>query len=119
MSNSAKHHHITYIEFFATDIERAKQFYSKAFGWSFKDWGSDYTCFTGAGIEGGFSRKEPHEAQKKSSPLMVIYSKDLEATQAAIEAAGGNIAVPIFSFPGGRRFHFTDGVGNLLGVWSE
>jgi len=26
---------------------------------------------------------------------------------------------PIFEFPGGRRFHFSDGAGNVLGVWSE
>jgi hypothetical protein len=26
---------------------------------------------------------------------------------------------PIFSFPGGRRFHFTDPSGNELAVWSE
>jgi predicted enzyme related to lactoylglutathione lyase len=26
---------------------------------------------------------------------------------------------PIFAFPGGRRFHFTDPAGNELAVWSE
>jgi predicted enzyme related to lactoylglutathione lyase len=25
----------------------------------------------------------------------------------------------VFSFPGGRRFHFTDPNGNELAVWSE
>jgi predicted enzyme related to lactoylglutathione lyase len=49
----------------------------------------------------------------------VIYSSDLEATQQAVRAAGGTITRPIFSFPGGRRFHFTDPSGNELAVWSE
>jgi predicted enzyme related to lactoylglutathione lyase len=34
-------------------------------------------------------------------------------------AAGGTITVPIFAFPGGRRFHFQDPAGNELAVWSE
>jgi hypothetical protein len=49
----------------------------------------------------------------------VVYSANLKATEAAILAAGGSIVVPAFEFPGGRRFHFSDGVGNMLGVWSE
>jgi predicted enzyme related to lactoylglutathione lyase len=49
----------------------------------------------------------------------VLYSADLKATEAAVVAAGGSIVVPTFAFPGGRRFHFSDGVGNVLAVWSE
>ena len=51
--------------------------------------------------------------------LIVLYSNNLEATQAKIEQAGGNIVKPIFPFPGGRRFHFTEPSGNELAVWSE
>jgi hypothetical protein len=51
--------------------------------------------------------------------LVVTYSADLKATEAAVIAAGGTIVVPTFEFPGGRRFHFSDGAGNLLAVWSE
>jgi predicted enzyme related to lactoylglutathione lyase len=36
-----------------------------------------------------------------------------------LEAVGGNIIKPVFSFPGGRRFHFTDPNGNELAVWSD
>jgi predicted enzyme related to lactoylglutathione lyase len=50
---------------------------------------------------------------------VVLYSSDLKATEKAIIAAGGTIVVPTFEFPGGRRFHFSDGVGNMLAVWSE
>ncbi|MGA2675023.1 MAG: VOC family protein [Terracidiphilus sp.] len=119
MSNPAQHHRITYIEFTATDIERAKKFYSTVFGWSFQDWGPEYVSFNGAGIDGGFAKGELHEVQAKSAPLIVLYSADLKATEASVVAAGGSIVVPTFEFPGGRRFHFSDGVGNVLGVWSE
>jgi predicted enzyme related to lactoylglutathione lyase len=33
-----------------------------------------------------------------------------------VTAAGGTITVPIFSYPGGRRFHFADPAGNELAV---
>ena len=47
------------------------------------------------------------------------YSKALEATLEKVEQAGGKICKPIFSFPGGRRFHFTDPSNNEFAVWSE
>jgi predicted enzyme related to lactoylglutathione lyase len=119
MSNPALHHKITYIEFTTTDIERTRKFYSAVFGWSFQDWGPQYIGFEGAGIDGGFAKGDPQPPQDKSTPLVVLYSSDLKATEAAIVAAGGSIVVPTFEFPGGRRFHFSDGTGNILGVWSE
>jgi hypothetical protein len=119
MSNPALHHKITYIEFTTTSIEKVKHFYASVFGWSFQDWGPDYVSFSaaGAGIDGGFAKGNP--PPEKSSPLTVLYSSDLKATESAIVAAGGAIVVPTFEFPGGRRFHFSDGAGNILAVWSE
>jgi len=119
MSNPGNHHKINYIEFASTDIERTKQFYAAVFGWSFQDYGPEYASFTGAGIDGGFAKSEAHDTPSKFAPLIVLYSSDLKATEAAIIAAGGSIVVPTFEFPGGRRFHFSDGVGNMLAVWSE
>jgi predicted enzyme related to lactoylglutathione lyase len=121
MSPSAKHHTINYIEFAAPDIARAKQFYSTVFGWDFVDYGPEYASFSaaGAGIDGGFRQSKPSEPSGSAAPLVVLYSADLKATEAAIVAAGGTIVVPTFEFPGGRRFHFADGVGNVLAVWSE
>ena len=121
MSQPAQHHAINYIEFTTTDIGRAKAFYEKAFGWNFQDFGPDYISFDKAnsGIDGGFRKGAPGQTHADSAPLVVIYSQNLEATQKAVESAGGKITVPIFEFPGGRRFHFSDGEGNLLAVWSE
>lgn len=121
MNQSGNHHTINYIEFAATDVAAAKKFYSSAFGWSFTDYGPEYTSFdaVAAGVAGGFYKTEPHAPPAKTTPLVVLYSADLPATEAAILAAGGAIVVPTFEFPGGRRFHFADGVGNVLAVWSE
>ena len=121
MAHDKNHHQISYIEFGATNIEKAKKFFSTAFHWTFQDWGPDYTSFSAyeAGLSGGFRRIEPGETTGAAAPLVVLYSSDLKSTEAAIAAAGGAITIPIFEFPGGRRFHFSDGVGNTLAVWSE
>ena len=115
--NSANNRKINYVEFVSTDIARSKQFYSTVFEWSFVDYGPDYAAFFAAasGIDGGFRKGEA----QTGSPLIVLYASDLAATEQAIVAAGGAITVPTFEFPGGRRFHFNDGAGNELAVWSE
>jgi predicted enzyme related to lactoylglutathione lyase len=117
MSAPGNNHKINYIEFTSTDIAKTKSFYSTVFGWSFVDYGPDYASFSApaAGIDGGFMKGEP----TPGSPLVVLYAADLAATERAILAAGGSITVPVFEFPGGRRFHFADGAGNQLAVWSE
>jgi predicted enzyme related to lactoylglutathione lyase len=56
---------------------------------------------------------------KPGGPLVVIYAADLELLEQRVRQAGGAIVRPIFSFPGGRRFHFTDPSGNELAVWSD
>jgi len=107
---------IDYIEFATTDIERSKAFYSAVFGWKTQDWGPDYTSFEDGRLTGGF---RPEDAVEGGGPLVVIYTVDLEALESNIKANGGTIVVEIFSFPGGRRFHFKDPVGNELAAWSD
>jgi predicted enzyme related to lactoylglutathione lyase len=119
MSNAGNHHRINYIEFTSTDIDQTKHFYAAVFGWSFQDWGPDYVSFHGAGIDGGFARRTSNEGPAKFAPLVILYSSDLTSTEIAIRAEGGGVVVPVFEFPGGQRFHFSDGAGNVLGVWSE
>jgi len=49
----------------------------------------------------------------------VFYSEALEKTMNKITNAGGTIIKPIFDFPGGRRFHFSDPNGNEYAAWSD
>lgn len=104
---------ISYVEFPAQDVAAVKRFYTEAFGWRFTDWGPTYVDFQGAGLGGGF-QADPAEAPAK--PLVIVHAEDLEAMEAKVRAAGGVITRPIFSFPGGRRFHFRDPSGNELAV---
>jgi uncharacterized protein len=111
------HHAIDYIEIAVTDVAEAKRFYGSAFGWEFNDYGPGYAGIKGPSHEVGGLRQE--EQVRVGGPLVVLYSRTLEDTQALVQKAGGRIAKEPFDFPGGRRFHFTDPSGNELAVWSE
>jgi len=113
------HEKINYLEFPAKDIAKTKAFFSTVFAWSFTDYGPEYTAFSEAGIDGGFYKSELTCTTANGSVLVVVYSNDLEQTQSKIEAAGGSVIKPIFTFPGGRRFHFADPNGNEYAVWSD
>ena len=110
---------IDYVEFPASDLAAVKAFYERAFGWSFTDYGPDYTAFTSGSIAGGFFTAGASSKSGQGAALVVLYAQDLEATLRRVEESGGTIVKPIFSFPGGRRFHFEDPNGNELGVWSD
>ena len=115
----SSHEKINYIELPAKDIEKAKSFFSAVFAWEFVDFGTEYSAFSNAGIDGGFFKSELSVSSKNGSALIVFYSDDLEHTQNKIENQGGDIIQPMFEFPGGRRFHFSDPNGNEFAVWSK
>ena len=110
---------INYIEIPAMDIDATKRFFEDVFQWSFTDYGPDYTSFNNAGIYGGFFKSELMVNVENGSPLIVIYAVMLEKIEKEIINAGGSIVKPTFSFPGGRRFHFSDPSGNEYAVWSD
>ncbi len=114
-----EHEKINYLELPAKDLDLAKSFFSSVFGWSFIDYGPDYSAFANAGLEGGFYRSNQNSCVEKGSVLVVFYSNNLDSTQSKVEQAGGQIIKPLFSFPGGCRFHFADPNGNEYAVWSE
>ena len=89
------------------------------FDWSFEDYGPDYTAFSNQGIDGGFYKSDLTASTENGSALIVFYSKELEKNSSKIVGAGGQIIRPTFSFPGGRRFHFSDPSGNEFAVWSD
>jgi uncharacterized protein len=120
MAQAEQDRRIDYIEFSAGDIEKAKAFYSKVFGWKFTDYGPGYTSFDDGRILGGFSRAEGPRGRgaEAAGPLVVIYAKDLAELEREVRAAGGTVQEQI-EFPGGRRFYFLDPVGNRLAVWTD
>ena len=106
-------HKIAYVELPATSTAEMKAFYGSLFGWSFQDWGTDYTAFSESGVDGGFHAGEEHRTK---APLVIVETDDIEAVEEQVRQTGGTITLPTFKFPGGRRFHFTDPAGNELAV---
>ena len=111
------HNHIDLIEFPVKSVEqlkRTKEFFSNVFSWKYTDWGNDYSDTSDSGTNSGLNADGG-----ASMPLTVIYSDDLEKTKELVVRHGGKIIVDTYSFPGGKRFHFTEPSGNELAVWSR
>ena len=113
------HEKLHYVEFPASHFEATKKFFSAVFNWQFTDFGDDYTAFDNQGLEGGFYRADLASETSNGSALLVFYSEDLRSTLAKIEQHGGKIVKPVFSFPGGQRFHFCEPSGNEFAVWTK
>ncbi len=111
------HHSIDYIEFGVTDMEKAKKFYSSAFGWKFNDYGPEYAGIQKENGEAGGLKLEGKVTA--GGPLVILYSAKLDESFKQVRSAGGKITKEPFDFPGGRRFQFQDPSGNELAVWSE
>jgi predicted enzyme related to lactoylglutathione lyase len=111
-----QNNHINYVEFQASDLAAIKQFYQSSFSWKFTDYGLEYIAFSESGLDGGFFKSD---VTVKNGALIILYHEDLAQIQHKIIEAGGQISKDIFSFPGGKRFHFLDPAGNELAVWSD
>jgi len=107
---------IDYVEIPVTDLNKARDFFSELFGWSFESWGDDYMSFNDGRFDGGFRRAA--EPAPSNSVLLVFFSADLERDFARVQELGAAISEEIFPFPGGRRFQFIDPTGNEFAIWS-
>jgi hypothetical protein len=105
---------LDYVELPASNLDAAAAFYESAFGWTLARFGPTYAATTTGDTDIGL-QGDPADASK--APLPVIQVDDIAAAAAAVEAAGGDIIRPVYSFPGGRRFHFRDPSGNEIAVW--
>ena len=111
------HEKINYLEYPSQDLAATKSFFTAVFGWSFTDYGPEYTAFDHQGLDGGFYLSDKVSRVEHGAALTVFLSHDLEQTQDRVESAGGIICTETFEFPGGKRFHFLEPSGNEFAVW--
>ncbi len=114
-----KENQINYVELPASNFEAMKAFYGDLFEWTFESYGEDYLAFNDGRLDGGFYKSDNRAAAGDGAALIIFYTQNLEELQDRIVAAGGEVCVPVFAFPGGRRFHFHDPHGNELAVWTD
>lgn len=114
-----QHHSLNYIEMPSQNLPATQAFFEQVFQWEFESYGPAYIAFKEAQLDGGFFQSDKNAHSTEGAPLVIFYSEDLEASLAAVEQAQGKILRPIFSFPGGRRFHFQEPGGNELAIWGQ
>jgi predicted enzyme related to lactoylglutathione lyase len=104
---------VNFVELPSKKFSQSKSFYSQVFGWSLTDFGPTYSCTMSGDVDIGL---QGDGSEATAAPLAVVAVENLEEALAAVLKAGGTVSRPIFSFPGGRRFHFLDPNGNELAV---
>lgn len=114
-----EHEKLNYVELPAHNLQATKAFFENVFDWQFVDYGPEYCAFSNQGLDGGFFLSAQASHTDNGAALLVFYSQNLNATLDKVIAAGGHICRDIFSFPGGKRFHFTEPSGNEFAVWSD
>jgi uncharacterized protein len=115
--------HISYVELPAGELDTTKAFYTRLFGWDWVDYGPTYAAHVDAHVEVGLNAlalpAPAHEpgAEDAIGPLVLFSTDAIDEVDGLIVPAGGQVVSPIYRYPGGRRFHFCDPSGNILGVY--
>jgi hypothetical protein len=116
---------VTHFEIFASDVERARKFYERVFGWRFEVAGPPdfYLIVTGPtsdpGLNHGLIAKRKGAAAQ--GPLngfrCTISVRSITESVAAIEAAGGKLRSDIAHIPSvGKVVEFADTEDNIACV---
>ena len=111
--------HVRFFAIAADDVERARLFYGRVFGWMFEDWGPPgFYLIHGAGLLGALqSRDAPPTGTGLRGFEMTIGVDDVDATAAAVEAAGGKVVMQKFRIETvGDLIYFEDSEGNRVGA---
>jgi predicted enzyme related to lactoylglutathione lyase len=110
---------IDYVEIPSRNLSQTKVFFESLFGWRFTDYGPDYASFDDGRLTGGFYTSSEVSLVSRGSALIIFYSPELEQSRDRVRALGATITKDIFSFPGGRRFQFTEPGGSEFAIWSD
>ena len=103
----------------ADDIDRSRRFYQKVFGWTFQAWGPPgFYLIEGAGVYAALQgRRELVPGQRTIGFECTMGVDSIEATEKAVLAAGGKIALARSVIVGvGTLTFFQDPDGNVFGA---
>jgi len=120
---------VVHFEIHAVDVQRAVTFYQDVFGWKVEDW-SEYAgvpyfgVITGAedqpGINGAIMKRQGENmavGAPVAGAVLTIEVDDFDVTGAAIEQAGGTVALPKHALPQmAWQGYFHDTENNVFGI---
>ncbi len=113
---------IVHFEIFASDVERARKFYERAFGWKFEAGGPPdfYHIVTGPDTDPGLKqgliakRRGPAVEGPLNSFRATISVLSITDSMSAVEAAGGKLRSSIVDIPHvGKVVEFADTEDNV------
>jgi len=122
---------VVHFEIPADDLDRARTFYGKVFGWRIDTMpmpgGGEYTGLTTTAVDektmtptepgainGGMMQRDA----ATPAPVITIDVEDIDAALADIAASGGSTVTPRTAIPGMGAFgYFKDSEGNVMGLW--
>lgn len=108
---------IVHFEIPADDVERAKRFYSKLFGWKFEEvpQGDYWMIATGKNAVGGGLMKRQNPRQTITNYIDV---PSVDEYSGKVEKLGGKVVVPTQAVPGMGYFAVClDAENNPFGLW--
>ena len=114
---------VSHFEITADNPKRAAEFYEKAFGWTFADWGGPFTYLlatTGdkseVGIDGAIMDRTDH----RQAVINTIDVDKWEAGADAVKKAGGQVLMEKTAVPGQGYFAYCkDTEGNVFGIFES
>jgi predicted enzyme related to lactoylglutathione lyase len=118
---------VIHFEIHADQPERAVQFYTDVFGWTFEKWGGpmEYWLITTgedgeAGINGGLMKRQgpgPVDGQAVNSYVCTVDVPELDTYMQRAREHGGEIVVDKMPIPGvGWLAYAKDTDGNIFGM---
>lgn len=113
-----------HFEIHTTDPDRAREFYSAVFGWTFQQWGDQpyWIVLTGdgPGIDGGMLPRHgepPAEGQPVNAWVCTVDVPDCQEYLDRALAADGTLAMERTAMPGvGWLAYVKDPDGNIVGL---
>jgi len=108
----------------ADDVPASRAFYERVFGWTFNPWGPPgfFQIETGSdgkpGVPGALQqRRQLLDDQPMTGAECTFAVDDVDATAAAVQAAGGTLLLHRFTISGvGHLIFFKDPAGNAIGA---
>lgn len=108
----------------ADDVPASRAFYEAVFGWTFSAWGPPgfFQIQTGTdeepGVQGALQQRRQLSADLPTTGVEATFAvEDVDATAAAVRAAGGTVLMDRFTITGvGHLIFFADPSGNPIGA---
>ncbi len=109
--------YINYVELNVPKAAKSADFYKTVFGWDPQPWGDDDYLVAQHGEEPGIDSALRTAPDGQPLTVAIVTVADIDASIAAVQAAGGSLVVEKFAIEGvGHAAYFKDPDGMIVGL---